>query len=220
MDLSKLPKLGGTSEESKIPHEAGQSLADPTEPAATPAQTLPPQDQHPQQYPPQYQQPNQVPPGYGYGPSSLAAEIWVSVIFGLIFLMLGSRFGGYGMSVLTNKTYHTGIPWIAGPKAGQEVTYPELTGKPIWSESGFFVLGLAMILDALATVAVLKNLKFAKPMTRISLGIILLAVILNVIAVYVIFQTGLMPLISLLALAVGGFSLFSRWGQIQTQGKC
>ena len=112
MDLSKLPKLSETPP-----------------PPVTPEKPLPDHKPIPDYGPP--------------APSEMVgAEVWVSAIIGLIFLLLGRRFAIYLLSILSGKAFHTGINWISGAKAGQEVGYRELEGFVFYNESAMFVFGL------------------------------------------------------------------------------
>src|SRR5437762_13437465 len=120
MDLSKLPKLS----ESPAPAEAP---APPTASSASPAVD------------------------YAHRPdigTSIGAEVWISLIIGLIFIMMGFNFARYVFATASGKTYHTNIQWTDGPKAGTEVAYPELSGDVIWNDSALFLFGVALLLEA------------------------------------------------------------------------
>src|SRR5438552_17397003 len=124
MDLSKLPKL-----------------------SESPAPPPPAHDETPA--------PASQPIDYGHGPTigvSIGAEVWVSLIIGIIFLMLGFNFAHYAITTMTGRTYHTHIDWTDGPKAGSEVTYPELAGDGMWNDSALFFSGVGLIPEAVVVL--------------------------------------------------------------------
>src|SRR3954463_11785984 len=102
MDLSKLPRLSNTG--TPPPPDVTEQLA------GAPRAVLPAVERDPDAF-------------VGTG-----ADMWLSGAVGVLFLLLGLSFGKSLVARLTGGTYHTGVNWVAGPKAGQEVTYPELEG--------------------------------------------------------------------------------------------
>src|SRR5438874_1852693 len=96
--------------------------------------------------PPQENAPssNQQVPDYGRMDSSefVGAEVWLSAIIGLVFLLLGRRFGMYLLSLIAHRDFHTNVNWLSGAKAGQEVAYRELEGFVCYNESAMFLFGL------------------------------------------------------------------------------
>src|SRR5690349_10232233 len=103
MDLSKLPKLSETDKHAPPP---------PPPEAARSAETLP--------YDPPY---NAPPTGFDLG-----AQVWLSAILGIVFMLMGRSFASFLIAKVTGQPYHTNATWTAGPNAGQEVAYYELQG--------------------------------------------------------------------------------------------
>src|SRR5437660_7764543 len=102
-------------------------------------------------------------------------EIWFSVIVGVIFILLGHNFAGYELSRMSGKPYHTGVNWTAGPNTGQEVAYPDLQGYVFWNDSAMFLIGVAVVLDALLRVVIAKGGAASRPLAYLGFGITILA---------------------------------------------
>src|SRR5206468_7193644 len=101
----------------------------------------------------------------------IGAEVWISVIIGLIFILIGWNFAKYASCVITGRTYHTTVTWGPGPNEGAEVPYPQLYGNVIWNDSAMFLFGLALLAEAAVLVAVSMNTRFQRPL--IVLGFLL-----------------------------------------------
>src|SRR5688572_2022973 len=130
MDMSKLPRLSQTSKDDA-----------PTPVAAEGSSAAPPL---PDRNVPDYQSRER---GGDYDPGySVGAEVWISVILGIVFIFMGFNFARYVAATMTGKPFHTGVDWTAGEKAGTEVAYFELQGGTAFTESGIFLFGLALIL--------------------------------------------------------------------------
>jgi hypothetical protein len=191
MDLSKLPKF------SQSPPPPAEEKAD----AATEQSAMPPAA---------------IPVDYGHSPSpGIGAEVWISVIIGLIFLMIGWNFARYTGCVLTGQVYHTNVNWTAGPKAGSEVKYTELEGSVFWNDSAMFLFGLALVMEAAVLLAVHANARFAKPLIAAGWFLAFFATAYNVVVAAILFQAGVMPLMSLLAVAFGGYMAMYLWKMLQ-----
>ena len=183
MDLSKLPKL-----------------------SESPAPPPPVQDETPAPAP--------QPIDYGHGPTigvSIGAEVWVSLIIGIIFLMLGFNFARYAFTTMSGHAYHTHVDWTDGPKAGTEVAYPDLTGDVIWNDSALFIFGVALILEAIVLFIAGTNSTLKRPLVGFAAFIAAAATLLNLIAAAKMFSDGIMPLVSLLAVAFGGYMAAYEW---------
>src|SRR4051812_12095286 len=117
MDLSKLPKM------SQSPPPPSPAQPDPV--AARPLQQ----------------------PSVLDTPGSIGAEVWISLVIGVLCLLLGKNFATWGLTTLSGKPYHTTVNWVAGDKAGQEVSYWELQGYTALSDAAIFTYGIALILE-------------------------------------------------------------------------
>jgi hypothetical protein len=152
-----------------------------------------------------------VVPRGGDAPEAGAAEVWISAIFGIVFILIGKTFGAYLWSLITHQPFHTGVNWTSGEQAGSEVTYPQLQGFVIWTDSGMFIFGLALLLEALAMALTRTQLRLKRAVVSLALLIAAIATAYNLVVVFVLFSQGLLPLLSLLAVAYGGYLVISQW---------
>jgi hypothetical protein len=187
MDISKLPKLSKT--------DAPPAPPSPDEAGAEPARA---------QSIPDYR-----PRGSDDPPLSVG-EIWFSVIVGVVFLLLGGTFARFLVTRITHQPFHTNVNWTAGPKTGQEVEYLELQGRPWLTDAGMFLIGLAIVLDALVRVCMYKQIRAARPLAYLTFAITLGAVLFNLYVVTTLMGS-MLPLLSLLAVAMGGYIAFMQW---------
>src|SRR5262245_2700588 len=84
-------------------------------------------------------------------------QVWLSAVLGVVFMLLGRNFARYAFAKLTGGEFHTGVIWQMGPKAGQEVSYFELSGYTGYTETGIFLFGLAMVMEALVLALVHRS---------------------------------------------------------------
>lgn len=186
MDISKLPKL------SQTPPRSASSQA---------AQAKPVDDRTYTSAPP--------------ASAETGMEIWVSLILGVVFLFLGANFGRWSIAKITGQPFSTGIEWSTGNQAGQPVEYFDLQGGTAWGEMGFFVLGVSMLIEA----AVMGFVALKPAQYRMSILAILAAVIAamaNGLAIAKIYPTGVLPLISVLALGLAGLMIFWHVSYLRT----
>lgn len=201
VDISKLPKLSQTPEtkdeqppaEAATPESPREELPPPGVRRAVPAE----------------------PRGGGYDAyDSSGGEIWFNVIVGVIFLLLGGTYFSYTVATLTHQPYHTKTTWQTGPKAGQEVTYPELQGNPMLSDSAMFFFGLAVLADAVLRF-VLARRSGVKAVVIVAFALTAGATAYNLYVVALLQKAGVLPLLSLLAVAFGGYMAFQQWGTLK-----
>jgi hypothetical protein len=145
-------------------------------------------------------------------PVASGGDIWFNVIVGIIFLLMGRSFGSYLLSTVTHQPYHTGMVWPDGDaRAGLEVAYPELEGNPMMNDSAMFVFGLAVLMDAGISVMLARQSGLARPLICLGLALTVGATAYNLYVAAVLQKNGVLPLISLLAVAVGGYIAFQQW---------
>jgi len=190
MDISKLPKLSKTD-------------APPTPPPSDD-----PADAARAQPIPDYRARAAETPPLSVG------EIWFSLIVGVIFLFLGGTFARYLITRIAHQPFHTNVNWTAGPKTGQEVDYLELQGRPWLTDAGMFLIGLAIVLDALVRVCIYNQIRAARPLAWLTFAITIAAVFFNLYVVATLMGS-MLPLLSLLAVAMGGYIAFMQWQIIQ-----
>lgn len=191
MDFSQLPKMSKTppsaraAEDPPTPSEAANAA--PAIPEARPAERV-----------------VYVPTPYETGFGS----IWLSVIAGIIFLAMGATFGRFLAAKLSGNTFATGVNWTAGPNQGQPVSYFDLQGGTAWSETGLFLMGIALLLDAAILAALASRGRPNQTLVLIAVALTSIAALINAAVVFYLFSIGIFPLASLIALAVGGFVVF------------
>ena len=199
MDMSKLPRLSQTNKDDAPAPIAGSAAAPPP----------PAPDRNVPDYQPR--------DGYaaadgGYDPGySVGAEVWISVILGIVFMFMGWNFARYAAATLTGRTFHTNVNWTEGEKAGQEVAYYDLQGGTAHTESGLFLFGLALVLEALAMLAAHAGAPGRRALVGFALLVTLAATGYNLFVVVRLFGMGITPLMSVIAVAVGGYMATYQW---------
>lgn len=182
MDLSKLPKLSQTPA--------------PPSPAAPAPTALPPQ-----------QMPQQV-----HHPVGIAGMVWFNAIIGLLLVWMGQNFGKYVLSLITGQPYHTGFNWQSGPKAGQEVAYPDLENGVMWTDASLFLFGVAILAEAVVlALASRQKASVALLLTNVAIGLTVLSTLISLAACAQLFRLGVLPHLSLLAAAFGGYMVAYLW---------
>ena len=147
------------------------------------------------------------PPG-GFGP----VAVWMSLGIGLIFLMLGSNVLHWAAARTAGRAFPEGVTWTAGDRAGQPVGYYELQGGTGWTETGFFVMGVALLIDALLLFFVYGSRRPRPALIAAALATTGLALAFNLFAAADVFGWGMMPINSMIAVVVGGIMLFEQIG--------
>jgi hypothetical protein len=186
MDLSKLPRLSETDKHAPPPQ--------------------PPEESRPA---PDAYQPVQV------QSEGVAAQVWLSGILGLVFMLMGRNFARYLIAKLTGQEFHTGVNWTAGPKTGQEVAYFELAGYTAYTDTGIFLFGLAMVLEAVVLAFVRRSTPATRALVTIALVITAGMTLFNLVLVVMLMSTNTLPIISLLVVAFGGFLTHWQWQMFQ-----
>ena len=190
MDVSKLPRLSETKPPEPAPPHPGAPASQP--PASAPSRPV------------DYR-------GYAGADDRavVGAEIWFSLIIGLVLVLYTGQFGKYLIAKSTGHEYHTNVTWTSGPNEGQEVPYTQLEGGTFYSDSSIFFFGVAILIGAVAQFAgvFLRKRGFA----WFSLVFTALATLYCLIAAAMIYQTGILPLMTLLCVAFGGFAVIYEW---------
>lgn len=140
----------------------------------------------------------------GFGP----VAVWISLVIGLLFLMFGANFGRWAMEKLQGREMVTGWP----NDDGSPRTYFQLTGGTAWSETGFFVMGVALLLDAALLFFVYKSPTPKRGLLMAALAATGVALAINVGAAGYVFSWGILPISSMVAVLVGGMMLFEQLG--------
>jgi hypothetical protein len=144
--------------------------------------------------------------------TGMGAEIWLSAIIGLVMLMLGWTFARYLGATLTGQPFHTNVTWTTDDeRAGKEVGYFELTGYTAWTDAGTFLFGVALLLEAAALAVAHRPSAPRKPLIGFALLVCILATTLNLLVAGLLLSHGLMPIISILIVAFGGYMAAYQW---------
>ncbi len=136
-------------------------------------------------------------------------SVWVSLIIGIICLMMSQNFIAWLVAGVTGQTYATNVNWTAGPKVGQPVSFFDLQGGTAWTQVGTFTLGAALLIEA-AVMLLWSQGKLGRVGVFTSLAVGLLALVTNVAVAGYVFSLGILPIFSLLAVAVAGMIVFER----------
>jgi hypothetical protein len=191
MDLSKLPKL------------SGEAPADPpaiADPPPSLADNPPARAVEPLTY-----------AAAVSAPFSAAADIWVSLIIGLLLLYVGRSFAQFALASMTGKPFHTGVEWTAGAAQTGEVPYFQLEGYTAWSDTGIFLFGLVLLLDAIVLALTARIPGRARPVLWFAAAMTAACVLSNAILCVLMFSAGITPLASVVAVAVGGWIFLDQW---------
>ena len=157
-----------------------------------------------------------------YGPpaaiprdAGVGAEVWLSVIIGLVLMLLGRSFGLWLFATATGGAYHTNVNWTDGERAGQEVRYWELDGFTALNDSAIFLFGLAMVLEGAVLALVASRFQHKAPVVRVALAITIAATGYNLFVAAKLLTANTLPLLSLLAVGFGGYIAVFEWRLLQ-----
>jgi hypothetical protein len=75
-----------------------------------------------------------------------------------------------------------------------------------------FLFGLTLLMEAAVLLAVSMNARLARPLIIVGFFIAFIATAYNVLVVAILFNGGMLPLMSLLAVAFGGYVAMYLWG--------
>jgi hypothetical protein len=193
MDLSKLPKLSDSRSQ------------DQSSSAPLPAE---PMERSDPRQPLDYRQSLNDP--------DLGADIWVNVIIGLLLIAMGFTFAKFLFAKLTGQAFHTGVNWTGGPNAGNEVDYFDLEGFTAWTQMGMFLFGVVLLLEAASKAAVvLRPGAASRGILKFALALTLITTALNLYVCIRMLGVGMIPLLSGLAVAFGGWILASEWRMLK-----
>ncbi len=100
--------------------------------------------------------------------------------------------------------------------AGTEVGYRDLEGGTAFSDSAIFLMGIALLIDVGCLVASFKMTSRRCAWVTFSLAITLSAVVYNGFVGLKLLNIGITPILSLLAVALGGYSIFYQWAMLRS----
>ena len=141
--------------------------------------------------------------------ADLNVDAVIAGLLGLVFLFLGLNFGGWLISHLGNTPHNTGVNWTAGPMAGQPVAYFDLQGGTAWLETGEFVLGICLLLEAALLMTAMFTYRGVRSILIGCVALGLIGAAVNLLAVVMQIRMGYtQPIMSIIAMAVGCLTAF------------
>jgi hypothetical protein len=149
----------------------------------------------------------------------VGAEVWLSAILGIILMLVGMSFAKWALVTMTGGTYSTGATWGAPVPdlpnqhaEGSPIGYWELSdGVTALQDMAIFLFGLAMVLEAVVLYVVHSRIRSKRPLLLLALVITLLATSLNLVVAGKLFGVGVLPFLSLLCVAFGGYIAAYEW---------
>jgi hypothetical protein len=227
MDLSKLPKFSQTR-----PGDAPQPLMDTSAPPPDPDRPTvidyAARDGLQEHAASRRREDTRHDPGSSGG---AGIDIWLSLIFGVIFLFMGINFGKFVLARMSGQQFYdymgpgAGLIWPQGTaQAGQPVAYQDwikfyyntpptasLNMKGIWDDAAYFLFGSALLLEAVFLFVVRTAAPFRIALLLFALLIAVSAAGFNLLVALMWFGRGQLPLMSLIAVAFGGWIVLSEW---------
>lgn len=186
MDLSKLPKLSQTPAPPSNPTQAESSH--------TPGGA-------------RFSMPQPA-----FHRDDLLIDVWISGIVGLLLALFGRHFFAWLIALLSGRVYDTGLIWMETGAPNEKkgvIRYFEVNqGIDAWTDTGFAVMGAALLLEALVLLIAVRGGVVRKPLVAIAIGVGLIGLIANLVACGMLLKFDIMPTFSLLATALGGFVIF------------
>jgi hypothetical protein len=152
---------------------------------------------------------------YGHASAEpMGAQIWLSAILGVVFLMMGWNFARFLGAKMMGRAFDTGVTWTTGAKSGQPVDYFDLQGYTAYTDASLFLFGLALVMEAAVMAFARRNTRGARALVTLSFVLIAGMTLFNIIVAGMLLQSGVMPIFSVLAVAFGGFMSMSAWQQL------
>ena len=223
MDISKLPRLSQTS--APPPQDAPEPATPPPAEAGFPVvHPAPPTARAATVWCRHCNAPNSPTSAYCSGCGAqlravapvgvepgIGAEVWVSAIVGIVLMLLGINFAKWALTTMFGGTYQTNATWQTLERFGEPVSYWELQGFAALQDMAIFLFGFAMVLEAIVLLVVYSRIRAKRPLLIVALTITLVATVLNLIVAARLFGAGFVPLMSLLAVAFGGYIAAYEW---------
>jgi hypothetical protein len=144
--------------------------------------------------------PAPVPAAPGMGP-----EIWFNTIVAVLAIFWGRTFAVYLLDLLFGRTFHTGVLWTEGDRAGQEVSYPELGPYAMITDGGLFLFGVIVLLETWLRAMLGMGLRVPRAVCLAVLALAVAVTLFNLFVCIECMKAGILPLTSGLAAAFGGF---------------
>jgi len=133
----------------------------------------------------------------------MAPELWFNTVVGLLLLYMGWRFALWALATVTGQPFHTAVTFT---DTGLEVPYFQLQGYSAWTEAGMFLFGLTVLFE----VAVMA-MRPIKALVLVALFLCVISTAWNLVVCAMLMRAGMLPLMSGLAVAFGGWIVANLW---------
>jgi hypothetical protein len=151
---------------------------------------------------------------------TIVGEIWFNAIIGMIFIAAGFTFARFLAAKLTGQPFHTYVNWTEDSGASGEVPYFDLEGYTAWTHMGMFCFGVVLLLEAAAIAAMtLRPGHSSRALLAVSFAFTLATSALNAYICIRLFGIGVIPVLSGLAVAYGGWIILSQWRMLRSQSR-
>jgi hypothetical protein len=141
---------------------------------------------------------------YPDDPIPFSGMIWFNACVALLLIFMGRSFPSYVIAKATGQPFHTGVNWTSGDKAGTEVDYFDLQGHTALSDSGIFFFGVVILAEA-AVLLLLSKGRATRGLLRITFLLTVVVTAWNLFVMIKLFQFGVLPVLTLLAVAYAGY---------------
>ena len=120
---------------------------------------------------------------------------------------------------MTGRTYETGLVWRSGELAGQPVAYPDLQGFVMLTDASMFLFGLTLLFEAFVLAVLHTRFTHKRLLLMLSLAVAVIAVLFNAYTCVRLFSSDVLPIMSLLAVAFGGYIAMYQWKLLVAMGQ-
>jgi hypothetical protein len=151
------------------------------------------------------------------GPESFLFGVF-DLCLGLVFLLFGLTFVRWLVVTATGGTFDTAVTWNstdpADPPPGTPVDYFDLAGFTAWTQMGFFLLGLFLILHGVGCLLASGGKRIGELLATLAAILVGVAAAFNLVIVGVLMSNNYaLPMMSLIAAIVGILVVATWWAQ-------
>jgi hypothetical protein len=208
MDVSKLKKWS-SEKPGELP--AGQTPVDAPIAHPLPAEPEPVAPRVEREVPRSERRANEYVPA---APITAGFGVFLSLILGLVFMLLGQQFARWGIATLSGNDYVTGkIFPPGGPDGNKPVPYWQLDDMSQWTDLGLFSLGAALLVDAVLMLVASRRGRVNPILFFSAFGVVSCAVATNLVVgwKFMSLTPPVTPIVSIVAVIAGAFVLFDHW---------
>jgi hypothetical protein len=165
----------------------------------------PPTDAQPPGDPPRPTQP--ADPEYAPPVGTVGAEVFFSLVIGVVAILFGKNFISFLIAVATGHDYVTGLTYTT---TGAPVPYSEAGPGNMLTDLGLTLIGLTLLIDAFARVM------RRRPLIGLAFLVSAGTALFSAFAAVRIYNFGILPIYSLLGLALTGYFAITQWHWLQS----